>query len=223
MTRSPSFSNLVSVTSMWTSMPSWTMRSCRLRIISRPVRSPTWQSRRYVLAPKARSRSTDGTRAASERTRSEEHPGFVNDARHQKSDIHVRERDREHAVPRPGSVLGVRPVEQHDDPVPEPSGPRPREAIDPAAHEIPERVAGQAVGAQQDDIDQQHDGTQAKEEMPGEHEGAHDIDPQKEQHDQAQQQEVAVIVIEDPGKSRLAAVAAALQFLDGASRWVPEE
>ena len=120
-------------------------------------------------------------------------------------------------------MLGIRPVEQHHDPVPEPSGPRPRETVDAAAHEIPERVAGQAVGAQQDHVDEHDDGAQANEEMPVEHEGAHHIDPQEEQHDQAQQQEVPVIVIEDPGKPRLAAVAAPLQFLDGAGRWVPEE
>ena len=44
----------VIVHSMYTSKPSCTPRSCSVRIISRPVRSPTWQRRLYVCPPKAR-------------------------------------------------------------------------------------------------------------------------------------------------------------------------
>ena len=40
--------------SMNTSMPSWTARCWRVRIISRPVRSPTWASRAYLWPPKSR-------------------------------------------------------------------------------------------------------------------------------------------------------------------------
>ncbi len=40
--------------SMKTSMPSATARCCRVRIISRPVRSPTWASRAYLWPPKSR-------------------------------------------------------------------------------------------------------------------------------------------------------------------------
>ena len=43
--RSPSFRSARSVHSMKTSMPWWTPRSWSVRIISRPVRSPTWASR----------------------------------------------------------------------------------------------------------------------------------------------------------------------------------
>ena len=42
-TRSPSLSRRVIVHSMKTSKPSCTPRSCSVRIISRPVRSPTWR------------------------------------------------------------------------------------------------------------------------------------------------------------------------------------
>ena len=41
---------------MCTSMPWWTPWSCRVRIISSPVRSPTWASRGYLCPPKLRCR-----------------------------------------------------------------------------------------------------------------------------------------------------------------------
>src|SRR5437868_3380507 len=40
--RSPSLRRRMMVTSMYTLMPWWMPWSCRVRIISRPVRSPTW-------------------------------------------------------------------------------------------------------------------------------------------------------------------------------------
>src|ERR1700687_3286268 len=51
----------------------------------------------------------------------------------------------------------------------------------------------------------------------------YDIGPQEHQHDKAEQQEVPVVVIQDPGEAGLAVVAAALHLLDGASRRVPEK
>jgi hypothetical protein len=44
-TRSPSLSSRLTVHSMKTSMPRCTACCCSVRIISRPVRSPTWASR----------------------------------------------------------------------------------------------------------------------------------------------------------------------------------
>ena len=40
--------------SMKTSIPTCTARCCSVRIISRPVRSPTWASRAYLWPPKSR-------------------------------------------------------------------------------------------------------------------------------------------------------------------------
>src|ERR1700736_168259 len=59
--------------------------------------------------------------------------------------------------------------------------------------------------------------------MAAERAGADDVEPQKEQHDEREEQTVAVIVIENPRKSRLTVVAAALQLLDGAGGWIPEK
>src|SRR6478672_495866 len=62
---------------MNTSMPSATARCWRVRIISRPVRSPTWASRAYLWPPKSRweirpssVRSNSAPQSSSSRTRS---------------------------------------------------------------------------------------------------------------------------------------------------------
>ncbi len=52
---------------MKTSKPSCTPRSCSVRIISRPVRSPTWQSRLKVWPPNARCRISPLVGAVEER------------------------------------------------------------------------------------------------------------------------------------------------------------
>src|ERR1700719_2844955 len=59
--------------------------------------------------------------------------------------------------------------------------------------------------------------------MPVEGVRAHDVSPEKQQHNQAQQQEVTVVIVQDPGEARLTVVAAALQLLDGACGRVPEK
>src|ERR1700730_14115582 len=50
----PSVSNRTIVHSMYTSKPCCTPRSCSVRIISNPVRSPTWHNLLYVCPPNAR-------------------------------------------------------------------------------------------------------------------------------------------------------------------------
>jgi len=147
----------------------------------------------------------------------------MNEAGHQEPHINVRERHREHAVPGPCPVPRVGTIEQHHDLVPNSAGTNAREAIDPATHQVSERMAGEAVQAQQDDIHQQDNRSKANEEMPMEHERPHHVDPEKQEDDQAQQQEIPVEVIQHPGESGLAVVAAALQLLDGAGRRVPEK
>src|SRR6266853_6063553 len=52
--RPPSVSSRTIVHSMYTSNPMCTPRSCSVRIISSPVRSPTWHNRRNVCPPNAR-------------------------------------------------------------------------------------------------------------------------------------------------------------------------
>jgi hypothetical protein len=67
----------MTVHSMWTPIPWWMPWSCRVRIISSPVRSPTCASRGYLWPPKLRwrmrpslVRSMTAPQASSSRTRS---------------------------------------------------------------------------------------------------------------------------------------------------------
>ena len=76
-TRSPSIRSSTTVHSMCTSIPWWMPWSCKVRIISSPVRSPTWASRGYLWPPKFRCRirpsavrSNTAPQASSSRTRS---------------------------------------------------------------------------------------------------------------------------------------------------------
>src|SRR3954449_2422702 len=77
VTPSESVSSRVTVHSMYTSMPSATVRCCKVRISSRPVRSPTWARRAYRCPPKSRwlirpsfVRSNSAPQSSSSRTRS---------------------------------------------------------------------------------------------------------------------------------------------------------
>src|SRR2546426_11381595 len=117
----------------------------------------------------------------------------------------------------------IGPVQQHDDPVPEFSSQHSREGIDPAPHQVSKRVAGEGVQAEEDDVDQQDERAQADEEMAMVGEGADDINPEKNDHDDTEQQKIPVIVVQNPGKARLAVIPASLQLLDGARRRIPEE
>src|SRR5207237_2740618 len=145
------------------------------------------------------------------------------DAGHQEPDVDIGQRNGEHAVPGPGTVLGVQPVQCHRGALPEAAGTRFREPVDPAAHQVTERVAGEGVQAQQDDVDQHDERAQADEEMDLVDEGTDDVNPEKNDHEQAQEQEIAMVVVQHPGKTRFTAVTSALEFLDGAGRRIPEE
>src|ERR1700720_1070781 len=83
-----------------------------------------------------------------------------------------------------------------------------RKAIQLAAQQMAQGVAGEKVERQQNDIDQQYDGTDADTESVFEKEAVYCVIPEKRQEDDRQVHEVAMRVLENEGEFGFASVTA---------------
>src|SRR5439155_1608418 len=135
------------VHSMNTSMPIATALFWSVRIISRPVRSPTCARRAYLCPPKTT------TSKACVVVISGDPPWIVEDAHREKADVEVGEGDDDEAGPGPARVPRVQAVRER----PEPEAQRLSvEAVEIAPEEIAHRVAGERVAGEEQDV-REHD------------------------------------------------------------------
>src|SRR5262249_44748022 len=99
---------------------------------------------------------------------------------------------------------------------------RAREAVEISAREVPQGMARERVERKQDDVGGQHERAETHAEASIKREGADGVDAQKNDEEDSNIEEVAVDVLEDERKLRLAAVGMPT-FSDGARRRVEEE
>src|SRR5205823_1783550 len=97
-----------------------------------------------------------------------------------------------------------------------------------AADQVPQGVTGKQVQSQQDDVDQQHQraNTNAKVQLligTREPERADRVIPEEAQEYDGAVKEIAMEILQDEGKTRLAAIVAVCRFAHGTARRVQEE
>lgn len=105
---------------------------------------------------------------------------------------------------------------------------RTREAIQLAADEVPQRMAGKCVQSEQHDVDQQDQRAYANTEVElsvsaGEEEGANGVIPEDDKEDDCRIKKIAMDVLQNKRKSCLATIVAVRAFTDGASRGIEKE
>ena len=100
---------------------------------------------------------------------------------------------------------------------------RARKTIKFAAGKMTQRVAGKGVEGKKNDVDRQDERADADAEMSAEEERPNGVMPKKRNEENRKIKEVAMNVLQDEGKRRLAAIIAVRRFPDRASGGVEEK
>jgi|SRR5581483_584759 len=102
------------------------------------------------------------------------------------------------------------------------------EAIQLAAHEMPQRVTGKRVQGKQHDVDQQNQRAYTNAEVEpsistGEEEGAYGVIPEDDEKDDCRIQKIAMDVLQDKRKAGLAAIVAVCTLTHSTGRGIEKE
>src|SRR5947207_2084266 len=98
-----------------------------------------------------------------------------------------------------------------------------RKAVQLAAQQMPQGVAGEKVKRQKNDIGQQYDGTDADTKSVFKEEAVYRVVPEKCQEDDRQVHEVSMCVLKNKRKLSLARVAPARFFRHGTASWIEKK
>src|SRR5256885_11603240 len=98
-----------------------------------------------------------------------------------------------------------------------------REAVQLAAQQMAQGVAGEKVECQQNDIDQQYDRTDAYTEAVFEEEAVYSVIPEKSEEDDRQVHEISMRVLKNEGEFGLATVSAAGFLRHSAARGIKKK
>lgn len=139
------------------------------------------------------------------------------------TDVQIGEANGNHAHPGPKHVVFV---EAGD---PTPSGVvhgtecGAGEAVELASGEMAERVARESVDAEQDDVEEHNERADADAEVALEDEGAYRVVPKEGDEKDCDVEKVAVKILENERKARLAAIFAIARFANGATGRIGEK
>src|SRR5260370_573628 len=152
---------------MNTSMPIATARAWRARIISRPVRSPTWASGRGQGGGGGTEGSGDAARRpCSSRSGLEAQRRIDDDAGRQEANVQVGQGDGDEARPGPALVEQVEPGRPPPEAVAHLSAAAAREAVELPADEVPQRVTRQRIAREERHVDRHDRGSPAAPPLP---------------------------------------------------------
>src|SRR3954465_7676326 len=98
-----------------------------------------------------------------------------------------------------------------------------RKAIELSAREVPQRVARQAVQREQADVEQHDDGAQPDAEVTIPIEGINCVVPKEAKKDKGKKECIAMQVLQDEWKRRLALITVASAFIYGARGGIEKE
>src|SRR6266446_510176 len=96
-------------------------------------------------------------------------------------------------------------------------------AVKLAAHDVPQRVAGECVERKENNVGEQHERAHTDSRMTRKPKRADCVVPKYYQKDQSDIKEIAVQVLQDKGELCLAVVPMRMRFANGASRWIKKE
>src|SRR5206468_951782 len=147
---------------------------------------------------------------------------IAKDTHRQEADIHVGQSDPEEARPGPLHVAGVQYRDSLPDSVSQRARPIAREAVEPASHEMPPRVAPECVTGEERRVDEEDHAPHADAEPAVAEEGPERVVVKNEDEGDGEVERVAMKVLDDQ-ETGLAAVPSPRERADRAARRRAEE
>jgi hypothetical protein len=139
-------------------------------------------------------------------------------------DVEVGEADRDEAGPGEDHVALVEKAKKAPSGVARRAEGGAGETIEFAANDMPQRVAGEGVSREKDDVHEHDQSAKADAEFATEIEGSEDVIPEKTQENDGEIEKITMNILQDEGKRSFATIVFADRRLaDGAGRWIEKE